>query len=70
MKTELEKLLNESEAADLLGLRSQTLSLWRSTKRYDLPFIRVGRAIRYRLRDIAAFLERRTVGGATEKNNT
>jgi predicted DNA-binding transcriptional regulator AlpA len=42
-----EALLVEVHAADLLGLSSRTLQSWRS-KREGPPFIRVGRAIRYR----------------------
>jgi hypothetical protein len=50
-------------AADYLGFAEQTLAVWRSTNRYPLPFIRVGRSIRYRLSDLEKFLERGTVGG-------
>ena len=38
-----QSLLTEAQAAELLGIRPQTLSVWRSTKRYPLPYIRVGR---------------------------
>jgi excisionase family DNA binding protein len=54
-------LLSEDQAAELLGVKPQTLSLWRSAGRYDLPFVRVGRLIRYRLADLEAWLERRLV---------
>ena len=54
-------LMTETEAANMLGLEPQTLSNWRCTKRYPLPFIRCGRSIRYRALDIENFLECRTV---------
>jgi len=54
-------LLNEEETARYLGLRPQTLATWRSSRRYALPYIRVGRAIRYRREDVEKFLAGRTV---------
>ena len=56
------RLLTESETADLLGIKPQTLSVWRCNKRYALTFVKVGRCIRYRREDISAFLASRTVG--------
>jgi len=58
-----EALLTRRQAAELLGLRPQTLAVWASAQRYDLPYIKVGRCVRYRMRDLQAFLKRRTVGG-------
>lgn len=55
------ELLTEDQAAEYLSIAAQTLSVWRSAKRYDLPFIRVGRVIRYRQCDLDAWLESRTV---------
>lgn len=59
-------LLTENEAAELLGIKPQTLSVWRCHKRYSLPFIRVGRRIRYRRSACERFLESRTVGALPE----
>ena len=56
-------LLTEAEAAAFLSLKAETLATWRCTKRYSLPFIRVGRAIRYRMSDVEDFLSRGTVNG-------
>ena len=59
-------LITESEAAAYMGVKPQTLATWRCTKRYPLPFIRVGRrAIRYRLTDIEKFLADRTIRQTT-----
>ena len=55
-------LLTEDETAAYLGIKPQTLATWRCTKRYALPFVRVGRAIRYRPSDVEKFLADRTVG--------
>jgi len=59
-----ERLLTREEAAAILGVRPQTLAVWASAQRYDLPFIKVGRCVRYRMRDLQAFIDRRTVGQA------
>lgn len=56
------ELLNREEAAAYLDVKPQTLACWACTKRYGLRYIRVGRNIRYRKRDLDAFLDARTVG--------
>ena len=62
------ELLGREEAAAYLGLKPQTLACWSSTRRYNLRFIKVGRCVRYRKRDLDAFLDARTVGAvAVEK---
>ena len=54
-------LLDEKEAAQFLdGVTPGTLSVWRSTGRYNLPFIKIGRNVRYRRSDLIAWLEKRT----------
>ncbi len=60
-------LLSEHEAAELLTCSPGTLSVWRSTGRYNLPFLKVGRMVRYRRADLLTWLENRTrETGATE----
>jgi excisionase family DNA binding protein len=58
--TELE-LLTTADAARLLDVTPGTLEVWRTTKRYALPYVRVGRNIRYRRSDLVAFVESRLV---------
>lgn len=58
------ELLRPAEAAERLGVKVDTLATWRSTKRYDLPFIRVGRHIKYDAAAIEKFLERNTEEGS------
>ena len=53
------ELLTPEQAAERMGLRPQTLAVWRTTGRYGLPYIRAGRLIRYRPEDIDAFLNSR-----------
>lgn len=59
-------LLTESEAAELLRISPGTLSVWRSTGRHDLPFVKVGGAVRYSRMALEAWLQARTrANGAT-----
>lgn len=59
-------LLDEKQAADLLQLAPGTLSVWRSTGRYKIPFVKVGHLVRYRRADLETWLESRTrSNGAT-----
>lgn len=54
------ELLTNIEAASYLSTKPHTLEIWRCTGRYGLPYIRIGRNIRYRREDLDAFLETRT----------
>jgi excisionase family DNA binding protein len=57
-------LLTEQQAAEVLGVKPSTLQVWRSTARYSLPFVKVGRLVRYRRSALDAFLRDRTMGAA------
>jgi len=54
-------LLTREEAAQYLGVTKGTLDVWACTKRYDLPFAKIGRLCKYRVSDLEAFIERRMV---------
>jgi excisionase family DNA binding protein len=58
----LNKLISAGEAADILGLKESTLAQfrWRGDKR--LPWVKLGKSIRYKLSDIEEFIERNTIG--------
>jgi excisionase family DNA binding protein len=57
-------LLTREEAAAYLGVKYQTLCVWQSTRRYDVPLVKVGRLVRYKKSDLDRWLESRTVGAA------
>ena len=62
----LHDLLDEKQAAELLQVKPGTLAVWRSTGRYAIPFVKVGRSVRYRLSDLNSWLESRyCANGAT-----
>lgn len=52
--------LNSAEVANILGVTEGTLAVWRCTKRYQLPFVKIGRKIFYRSEDVQSFVESRT----------
>lgn len=59
-REQLDPLYDTAEAAAYLNLAENTLAVWRCTRRYDIPYIKVGRLVRYRKSALDAFLERRT----------
>ena len=65
--TSEDAILTEVEIADFLKLSTRTLQAWR-VKKDGPPFIRVGRAIRYRLRDVVRWIEARTVAPPTNRS--
>jgi hypothetical protein len=60
LSDEPDALLTEIEAADLLRLSIRTLQAWRA-RGYGPPFVRAGRAIRYRRRDLVAWVNANSV---------
>jgi len=58
-------LLTEAQAADFLSLSMRTLQAWRVRGGGPL-FVRCGRAVRYRLRDVLAWIDAKTVTSTTE----
>ena len=53
------QLLNAEQAAAYHGVAKQTLHNWRSSGRYRVPCLRVGRLVRYRKTDLDRWLEGR-----------
>ena len=54
-------LIDEHEAAKALKVSRGTLANWRSTRLNGPAFVKVGRAVRYRLEDIERFIESQLV---------
>ena len=61
-------LLTRKEAADFLGCREITLAQWKSTNRYSLPVVKVGKLAKYRYGDLVEFVKRRTVNRPANDN--
>lgn len=58
------RLYTPKETARLLNVPVRTLERWR-WERSNLPYVKVGRAVRYRVSDLDAWLDANMVG--TEK---
>jgi len=58
-----------ADAAKFIHVAAGTLPIWRTTKRYNLPYIKCGRKVLYRKSDLIAFLESRRImpGTAAEE---
>ena len=50
-------LMTPEQAAHVLGVSIRTLAAWRSGGRNTLPYVKVGRLVRYRAHDIADWLQ-------------
>ena len=49
-------LLNTEQAAKYLGIAPATLTVWRSTNRRILTYVKVGSQVRYRPEDLERFI--------------
>ena len=50
------ELMSRKEAADYLGVKEQTLACWATNKRYALPYIKIGRLVKYKREDLEQFI--------------
>lgn len=57
--------LTAEEAAELIGLKPQSLAVWRMEGRGP-RFRKVGRLVRYSAAEVAKFLEQQTCGSTNE----
>jgi predicted DNA-binding transcriptional regulator AlpA len=62
----MQPLLTQRQAAALLCLSERTLERFRVSG-IGPKFVRMGKSIRYRLGDVEAWIERRTVGSTSER---
>jgi len=52
----ISRLLSVQDVSGLTGLSTETLAQWRSQKR-GIPYLKIGRAVRYDPADVQAYLE-------------
>ena len=55
----LPRLLTPGQVAQVLGVTTHTLSVWRYENRYNLAYVKTGRLVRYRESDVQAFIQER-----------
>jgi excisionase family DNA binding protein len=61
-KSKIAHLMTPEEVAEYLGVSKETLNVWRCTKRYNLPYVKTGRLVRYRPEDVTSFVTSRLQG--------
>jgi excisionase family DNA binding protein len=54
---EKSELVNRKLAAEFLGCKENTLAVWATNKRYNLPFYKIGRLVKYKISDLEKFIE-------------
>jgi hypothetical protein len=55
----IDSLASPKTVAEDLNVTEGTLQVWRSTGRYDLPYIKIGGKVMYRISDVNNFIESR-----------
>lgn len=59
-------LLTSEEAASYIGVTPRTMGVWRCVNRHRIPYIKVGRLVKYRPAALDAWLASRTVNNNEE----
>lgn len=54
--------VDEKSASLALNVKPATLCNWRCTGRYNLPYVKTGRLVRYRVADLAEWIAKRRTG--------
>ena len=52
-------LLTPRDVARQLAVSEETLTTWRCTRRQHIPFVKVGRLVRYKREDVSAYIAER-----------
>ncbi len=55
-------LATPDEAAKLIKINASTLQKWRSTGENSIPFVKIGRSVRYRVSDLKAYVDSHVIG--------
>ncbi len=55
----ISEMVTPKEVSKSINVTEGTLQVWRSTGRYDLPYIKVGGKVMYRISDVNKFIESR-----------
>jgi excisionase family DNA binding protein len=56
-----DRLLSRNEAAKILGVKMETLASWACTKKYEIPYVKIGSKVFYKYSDLCKFVESRVV---------
>lgn len=53
-------LVDQFVAARLINTKPSTLQKWRCTGENNIPFVKIGRSVKYRTSDLREYVERHT----------
>jgi hypothetical protein len=56
-------IVNTQEASQLMRTPEKSLIKWRSTGEHNIPYIKIGRNVRYRTKDLRNWIEAHIQGG-------
>ncbi len=59
--------LTPQQTSEVLDTSANTLAMWRTTGRYQLPYTKISRRVAYPLSGVAEFLLKRTVNHTGEE---
>jgi len=59
-------LLTQREAASVLRLSERTLERWRVSGKVNLPYVKLGNSVRYRLEAVERLIASRTIISTSE----
>jgi excisionase family DNA binding protein len=59
--------LSTQEVAKYLNLSPNTLAEWRSTGKVKIPYLKIGKIVRYSLTDVNKFLENNRLASTLDK---
>ncbi len=59
-------IVDISDASILICTPEKSLIKWRSTGEHNIPFIKIGRNVRYRTKDLREWIEARVQGGIVD----
>jgi hypothetical protein len=60
-------LLSTNVLANLTGNTPSTIATWRCTKQVQIPYIKIGKTVRYRLSDVLKWLKENEIGGCNHE---
>lgn len=59
-------IVDTAEAAILIHTPAKSLIKWRSTGEHNIPFIKIGRNVRYRTKDLRDWIDAHVQGGVAQ----
>jgi predicted DNA-binding transcriptional regulator AlpA len=68
LRADPDVLLTETQVAEILNLSIRTLQSWR-VRRAGPKYVQAGRAVRYRRRDVIAWIDVNTIGSPTGRQS-